>query len=205
MSKQAKATDPAYPCTSREVLDTIRAPLFLLQPSGMLAHVNPAGQRMLELNCCVARVRGFLVCHDRESQKALETALAEIAKGAASRAVFTLRSLNAVDSLIAVTLSAVRQCPPPRVNGALDLVLMAVTDRSISKADPDEICAAFRLTRTEARIAGVIVDGMTPSQCAELLQVSVSTVRTHLISIYRKTGASSQLHLARMILPLTLF
>lgn len=205
MMKQTRAADPAHACTSREVLDTMRAPLVLLRPNGMLAHVNPAAQRMLELNCYIARVRGFLVCHDRESQKALETSLLQLAAGGVSRAVFTLRSVNGVDSLIAATLSAVCQYPQPHGSNPLDLFLMALTDRSISRLDPHEICAAFRLTRTEARIAGVIVDGMTPSQCAEMLQVSVSTVRTHLISIYRKTGASSQMHLARMILPLTLF
>jgi len=53
------------------------------------------------------------------------------------------------------------------------------------------------LTIGEARVAACIADGLTPQQAAGRLGVSLSTVRTHLRAIYRKTSTVGQVELAR--------
>jgi DNA-binding CsgD family transcriptional regulator len=185
------------------LLDTIRAPAFLLQPDGVLVDMNGAAECLLNLRDYAIRENACLTFEDRESQKALQGALQSLARGEASRSVLTLRGLGG--HVTTATLTRVRDHDHRGDKDAVDLRLLVVADRALCKASPDDISAAFRLTPTEALITSVIVDGKSPNECAEMLQVSVSTVRTHLISIYRKTGASSQLHLARMMMLFTLF
>jgi DNA-binding CsgD family transcriptional regulator len=52
------------------------------------------------------------------------------------------------------------------------------------------------LTAAEARLAATFSGGCSPRQAAIELGVSLSTVRTHLRAIYRKTGTSGQVDLA---------
>lgn len=63
---------------------------------------------------------------------------------------------------------------------------------------------AYRLTPAEARLAQRILDGQSPGQVAAALQVSVSTIRTQLSSILKKTGAQRQSDLVRRLSPLLL-
>lgn len=55
---------------------------------------------------------------------------------------------------------------------------------------------SFGLTEAEARLAAHFSGGCSPGQAAVALGVSLSTVRTHLRAIYRKTGTSGQVDLA---------
>lgn len=51
---------------------------------------------------------------------------------------------------------------------------------------------AFRLTRTEAAVLALLVEGLTNKAIADRLYVSVNTVKTHMRNIYRKLGVSSR-------------
>ena len=48
--------------------------------------------------------------------------------------------------------------------------------------------------------ASLVVNGRTPEECARDMHVKVSTVRSQLVAIYRKTGASGQADLVRLVL-----
>jgi DNA-binding NarL/FixJ family response regulator len=56
------------------------------------------------------------------------------------------------------------------------------------------------LSRREREILQMIVDGESTNAAAARLGISVSTVRNHLKSIYRKLGVSSQVTLVRKLL-----
>jgi len=110
---------------------------------------------------------------------------------------------RASGAFVPSTLSRVGRATP---NGAgKPLALLAMSDLSDAVADADVISAAFRLTPAEARIAAAVGVGQTPQEYAASRQLKVSTIRSQLISVYRKTGTGSQAHLARLIFPLTLF
>ncbi|MGD8859736.1 MAG: response regulator [Myxococcales bacterium] len=51
------------------------------------------------------------------------------------------------------------------------------------------------LTRREADVARMLIDGLGPPQISERLGISISTVRNHLQSAFRKIGARSQVEL----------
>jgi len=186
----------------RGMVDSMRAPLFLLNPNRNIVHANTNAVHILERADCLYRHRGLLSCTDLESQQALERELRRVGSGM-NRAIVTLRSVSS--SVVAAALTGLYQSRNPAERFRSDIILCAVADRDAAMADANDLIHVFNLTPAEARIAREIGEGRTPQECAELLQVKVSTVRTHLVSIYRKTGTGSQVHLARLILPLSLF
>lgn len=49
--------------------------------------------------------------------------------------------------------------------------------------------SAAKLTDRERQVCDLVAEGLTNSQIGERLHVSISTVKTHLARIFRKTGA----------------
>lgn len=62
------------------------------------------------------------------------------------------------------------------------------------------ITELFGFTKTEARFALLLANGLNLDEAAEQLHVSRNTVRTHLRSLFAKTGVSRQTLLVRLIL-----
>lgn len=65
--------------------------------------------------------------------------------------------------------------------------------------DQKALKQGFGLTGAENRIAELIANGARPAEIAELIGVAVSTVRTHIKSLFSKTHASNQLELALLL------
>ena len=55
------------------------------------------------------------------------------------------------------------------------------------------------LTPTETRVALHLADGGTVASCAEAMGVAESTVRSHLKSVFAKTGVTRQAQLATLL------
>ena len=64
---------------------------------------------------------------------------------------------------------------------------------------PDQLRAAFGLTRTEALVAARIFEGEGLRPAAEALGMGVTTARTHLQRIFDKTGTRKQAELVRIL------
>lgn len=86
--------------------------------------------------------------------------------------------------------------------GLIDRVIMA--RRRGSERKPDEVAVLsaenpYGLSRAELRVCHLLADGQTAKQIAEDLDLSVSTVRTHLRNIYSKTNTTGQVNLIALI------
>ncbi len=87
------------------------------------------------------------------------------------------------------------------------LLMMVGTIKDILAREPesglmaptDEFVDRFGLTRREAEVIPLVLEFLSYREIGDRLFVSVGTVRTHLIHIYRKTGARNRLELARLI------
>ena len=60
--------------------------------------------------------------------------------------------------------------------------------------------ARFDLTAAQARLALFLAEGGTITEYASAMGVKISTVRTHLKSIFAKTGVKRQTELAILLL-----
>ena len=83
-------------------------------------------------------------------------------------------------------------------SGASSLLYVTVLSRRSSL--PDALLQSlFDLTPAEARVAGLIGNGLTVNEVAQQLDVQTSTVRTQLKSIFAKTGVARQADLSNLV------
>jgi DNA-binding CsgD family transcriptional regulator len=81
--------------------------------------------------------------------------------------------------------------------GATTWVLATIERVVLTRADA--MRRRFRFTRTQARLAEMLCQGMRPANAAEALGVKISTVRTHVGEMYEKTGTHSQAQLVALL------
>lgn len=94
-------------------------------------------------------------------------------------------------------LAAAAKAGDPHVNKAINVFAEAS-----HKAEVSHIARCrtrFDLTETQARIATFLAEGGTVNEYAEAMGVSAGTVRTHLKTIFAKTGVRRQAELAVII------
>ncbi len=82
------------------------------------------------------------------------------------------------------------------------VAVFVVAGESEETAKEDVIGQWLGLTGSESRIASLVARGRRPAEIAEEIELSVHTVRHHIKSIYRKTGAHSQSQLTALVLNL---
>ncbi len=176
------------------LLQRLETPLFVTDADGAVLEANPAATRRIE------RREGLWL--DAAGRLALrqggrwvpltkwqpdvaagrEVTLPLEADGGAPMQI-TLRAMNAGD------LGADPQ------GGCW---LLATIER-VQLTRTDAMRRRFRFTRTQARLAEMLCEGMRPTHAAEALGVKISTVRTHVGQMYEKTGTHSQAQLVALL------
>lgn len=63
---------------------------------------------------------------------------------------------------------------------------------SLPPTPTEALAALFDLTPMEARVLSLIAEGQTPGEIAPSLTIAPSTVKTHLLHLFSKTGARRQ-------------
>lgn len=66
-------------------------------------------------------------------------------------------------------------------------------------SEPENVAQTFGLTKSQAMLASMLADGMSLREAAELRSVSYETARSHLRSIFAKTGTGRQSELVALI------
>ncbi len=62
------------------------------------------------------------------------------------------------------------------------------------------LAGRFNLTPAETRMAETVIEGHSPAKIAELLGITLHTVRTYLKRLYGKTGVRNQAGLVRILI-----
>ncbi|MGO1078439.1 helix-turn-helix transcriptional regulator [Inquilinus sp. CA228] len=76
-----------------------------------------------------------------------------------------------------------------------------ISDPSITHSGGmEQLISLHGLTRREAELVSLIVDGVRLAEAAEILDITVGTARQYLKSVFSKTGAESQADLVRLVL-----
>ncbi|NIR32721.1 MAG: PAS domain-containing protein [Gammaproteobacteria bacterium] len=82
--------------------------------------------------------------------------------------------------------------------GGVAFVFLADAERPLGNVEK-LLVSVHGLTRTEARLAGLMAQGLNPAEAAERMGVGITTVRSHLRQLFRKTGTRRQAELVRRI------
>lgn len=189
------------------VLHLMPGPAFLLDRRGRIIHANVAAEAVLRRHDGLGvDVSGGLSLtaaipqETREVSRAIGLALS-VASGGEDVLPPPLR-LTRPSGLPPLILTLVPLPPPAFALWELneEARAMALVIDPVQQASPTAQAAgiAFGLTVTEARVAALIAGGLSAPEAAAALGVAPTTVKTHLLRCFDKTGVRSQAGLARL-------
>lgn len=177
-------------------LECLPKPTLLLRPDGSIERANAAARTLLLERHCLRIAYGRVVGFAGKASEKFEESWARAKAGRVSRAVVTLLAGGA--HLWQVEIAPMK-IDAPRLTSEL---LLMVTVHPPVRPDRGIVALAriFGLTCAESRVLAHLAEDRTPNEIGAALGVSVTTVRTHLQSLFQKTGARRQPELIRLAL-----
>lgn len=177
-------------------------PMFIIDAHRLIRLRNASGAALLSRRDLLLEQGGAVTCRHPDSDRRMAAAVrgmeSDGGDGQERRAVWLRRA----DGLTAAaTLHALRYGEGAR-HSSIRFLLTVLEPGARKRADPELLVAAYRLTAAEARLAALIAGGHGTEHCARMLRVKTCTLRSHLVSIYRKTGANGKADLVRLVLSL---
>jgi DNA-binding CsgD family transcriptional regulator len=101
---------------------------------------------------------------------------------------------------LAVGVAFFSHTPVHKALAHMNNLLVTVYPRAVSRTvEPSILQAALSLTRAEAKLAALIFAGDTVRDAAANMGVAETTAKTHLMSVFNKTGVAKQSELVRLI------
>jgi len=188
----------------RQVLDRLRFGVVLLADDGRVLEANAFAARIFERRDGLTVVHGHLVATHRSSGVVLTSTL---------RAALDAR--NGIDSAAPEPSYLERgtgtqplsmlALPLPHDRDPFGLrraaVALLVTDPSSEiRAPVERLRRRFRLTRSEARLAAALMQGLKLRDAADQAGLTYETARWYMKTTFQKTGATRQADLVRLLL-----
>jgi DNA-binding CsgD family transcriptional regulator len=174
------------------LLERLETPLFVTDANGAVLEANPAATRRIERREGLwLDAGGRLALRQAGRWVPLSHWQPLLAQG--QELSLPLEADGGVP--MQITLRAMSQ--GDGVPGSFGWVLATMERVSLSRVDA--MRRRFRFTRTQARLAEMLCEGMRPTHAAAMLGVKISTVRTHVGEMYQKTGTHSQAQLVALL------
>jgi DNA-binding CsgD family transcriptional regulator len=198
-TEQTAATSGRHETATQLALryfECLPKPTLLLRPDGSIDSANAAARELLADRHCLRIAYGRVVGFAGKSSEPFEDAWARTLAGRVSRAVVTMFAGGAQMWQVEMTPMDIEAPPDPA-----ELLLM-VTIHAPVRPERGIVALAriFNLTCAEARVLAHLAEDRTPAEIGSALGISVTTVRTHLQSLFQKTGARRQPELVRLAL-----
>lgn len=192
-----------------EIMDRLPEAIFLVDRDGLVLTCNGSARAILRQNDGLALTEDRLCLARQEEQAALLALIAEAGRERAAGRRHSAGLAAEVSTMSATRPSGLRALPivvtPVLCRSGSDdrpaavaAVITKDIERGAAVLAPD-FAAAFNLTPGEARLAGLIGDGLGILDAAEALGITRNTARTHLKRIYAKCGVHSQTDLVRLL------
>ncbi|HET9067169.1 MAG TPA: helix-turn-helix transcriptional regulator, partial [Amaricoccus sp.] len=188
---EARAVERA---TYREVLDALAVAVLLVGPDLGLLHANRTGEALLRAGHPLG-LRHGRVTAPAGLAAALAAALAAPAGGIGRRGLGIPARRSDGEEMVIHLLPLAAASPLQGAAAAL-FVAPAIHPRP---APLDAIAALFDLTPTEARVLELAGAGRSNAEIAVALGTAISTVRTHLLKVFEKTGTHRRTDLVALL------
>ncbi|MBX3577047.1 MAG: helix-turn-helix transcriptional regulator [Rhizobiaceae bacterium] len=181
--------------TFEAALDAVSTAIVLVDSAMRIVHSNAVANEMLVAGDPIASVRGVLTVRSELEQGALAAAVAQARTDEAGigRRGFGIAARDAAGqpAVLHVLPLAGGRARAGLSRSAVAAVFVAPS--LMPKPAPEQALAAlFDLTPAEARVFTLIAAGRTSDAVAQALGIGRSTVKTHLMHIFAKTGTNRQ-------------
>lgn len=173
------------------LLEQSLTPLWLVDADGLVIFCNGAAERRIADNGFALRLRnGRLFAPD---SPALSLLLRNACGRAGSTRAGWLRLPARSGELLVTPLKAGSRFNQIHQRPLAVLALLESRPRLALLAE------LFQLTPAECRLAELIAQGHSPERCAQLLAVSINTVRSQLRALFAKTNTKKQAELVGLL------
>lgn len=191
--------------TLAETLDALSVATVLVDDQLAILHANRAAREMLHAGALMCSKGGRLDLASIEATRALRDATSAVGhdQGGVARPVVAVPVVGDTESAVAHVL--------PLVGGSMRGTLMAQAGAAVfitraaadQRLPSDALATLYNLTPAEARVLELVAGGHTQADIAQTLGVAPSTVKTHLLRVFDKTGRHRQADLVSLVASLT--
>jgi DNA-binding CsgD family transcriptional regulator len=166
-----------------------------------VVHANPAAQAMLSLRDPIEMQKGALAIREKDSNAALERAMNQARldeSGMGSRGIgIPARRIEGEPCVVHVL--PLRRGQLRRGVGQRATAALFVAPANARPYLPsDALALLYDLTPAETRILDMITRGQAQSEIATALGIARSTVKTHVLRLFDKTGCKRQVDLVNL-------
>jgi hypothetical protein len=186
-----------------ELLDSLSAGMFLVSDKAEVIHANASGETMLAARTPLKKVNGRLVLVEDQANRSLRDAIAAAQQGdvvlGEKGTSIPVRAENADFILHMLPLNAARRKSVGFGDGAANILFVTRTDPKDATALA-AFAERFTLTAQEGRVLQALLEVGGVPMAADILGISPNTARTHVTSIFNKTGVRRQADLIRLLI-----
>jgi DNA-binding CsgD family transcriptional regulator/PAS domain-containing protein len=200
---KAVSLGDAEAATFIQLLDGLRAGIFLIDAEQRLVHANVSGRELLALGEVVRIDSGRIVVNELFSGNTLDVAVGMAAKGGAASvgAAFTVPVKTPsgqcyVAHLLPLTAGGRRSSA--KMYDSVAALILHRTELQAS-AYHQRFAEQYHLTPAEARVAIAIAQIGGIPEVANALLLAPNTVRTHLQRVFSKTDTRRQADLVKLV------
>jgi DNA-binding CsgD family transcriptional regulator len=190
-----------------DTIDSLAAGVFLLQDNGRLAHANASGKAILKEGRVLQHANGAIQAVDLQARSRLHQAIANATEGdvgLGGRGIAIPLESDNGERYVAHVLSLISGAR--RETGRLYRATVAMFVHKATLHRPtliEAIATQFKLTPSEVRVLFAIIEVGGAPQVANVLGISLDTVKTHLKRVFAKTGTNRQVDLVNLVVGYT--
>lgn len=184
-------------------VDRMAVAAFILDQSARIRHSNRAAERLLGEGRWVRAEDGQLRLANREDNRAFRTCLEDVMQAHLRGEPAFIKALRLSSDEGPGAGMLLRPLPLVAApDGSRNpSVAIFVSDPSQPReAQHDILMTLFGFTRAEANLALQLANGATLDEACEHLHISRNTGKSHLSSVFSKTGVTRQTRLVQLIL-----
>jgi DNA-binding CsgD family transcriptional regulator/PAS domain-containing protein len=188
-----------------ETLDALKLGVVLADEDSRILHANRAAEAMMRDGASLHDRGGVLKAECRAASAEIRSAIRYAARNESGigKTGLAVRLTNEGEAPL---LAHVLPLAGGEVRARLEPAAVAavfINPAVDAAASTKAVATAFQLTPAETRVLGRVLTGSTVAEAAAQLGVAPTTARTHLDSIFAKTGVSRQSELIRLAAQLT--
>jgi DNA-binding CsgD family transcriptional regulator len=187
--------------TCRAALGELDSPVLILGPGRRIAFANSSAERAIEGGQVLRRRNGALHGATEQADRLIGRITAGAAAGNPASSEETVTGTDGEERLVfAVFLDLGRHHLWDEAAPSVLLVMRSPRDDT---RNPVAVAAhAFGLTPAQVQVLAFLAQGHAPEAIADILGISVTTVRSHLSALFDRTGTSRQAELVARTLSL---
>ncbi|MBX9777920.1 MAG: LuxR C-terminal-related transcriptional regulator [Xanthobacteraceae bacterium] len=195
----------ARQATDEALWDRLPFGVFILDDTGRILWGNRMGESILTENDGLASRGDQLFASASDQNTALhrligEAALTRTGRGLSAGGALALSRPSARQPLAVLVAPFAAAQVAQLMPGRHSAVVVMVSDPAAKpQAAPQLLSALYGLTRREAALVSLLLEGLDLRDAAERLGLAMNTVRTHLRAVFHKTGTRRQSELIGLL------